>query len=159
MEPKVLAHHRPKVATFIHTVDARFPADPLSVKDEGLFNKLANGDDLETGSMMNPDTGAVMRYEEIWREIPVEENAVALLESVGQKDKTYVGRIGKWFEGIGTRNGKINAIRKELKDGEWRTVFVVGDEAHIPVFEETGWKVGDQIELNGRSWKVLDCQI
>jgi Protein HRI1 len=109
--------------------------------------------------MMNPDIGSVMAYEEIWREIPVEGNTVALLESVDEKDKTYVGRIGKCFQGIGTTDGKINAVRKVLKEGEWRTVFVVGDEADVPVFEATGWKVGHHIELNGRSWKVVDCQI
>src|ERR1700694_3902484 len=104
---------------FIHMVDSRVPDDPLSIQDQGLFNKLDNGDDLETGRMVNPETGKVMRYEEIWRDIPVDGEGIVLLESIGNKDKTFVGKIGKWFQGIGTvDNGKIVAARREF-DGEW----------------------------------------
>jgi hypothetical protein len=140
-------------------VDSRVPHDPLSVQDEGLFNKLANGDDLETGSMMNPETSQVMAYEEVWRDIPVEGSGAVLLESVGSAEKTFVGRIGKWVQGIGTKAGNVCAARYEFKDGQWEKVFGIGDGEWVPLFQEDGWKKGDQVEVGGRRWKVVDYQM
>jgi hypothetical protein len=152
-------------ARFVHTVDSRVPLDPLSVYDEGLFNKLENGDDLETGTMINPDTGELMSYEEVWRTLPVVEGhkGFMLLESMGDRDKCFVGRIGKWFQGIGTREGVVSAVRQELVDGkEWEVKFLKGDADVVPLFnEEEGgsWKIGDQVEVGGRMWQVLDCEM
>ena len=144
--------------TFIHTVDSRVPDNPSSVKDEGFFHKLANGDDLETGTMMNPDKGRIMAYEEIWRNTPVNEKFI-LLESVGTENKTFVGIIGKYYQGIGTsKEGKVNAKRCEFNNGNWETKFSIGDESALPVFEyQDNWKEGAEIELEGRLWKIRDC--
>jgi hypothetical protein len=147
------------VAKFVHVVDSRVPGDPLSVQDEGLFNKLANGDDLEIGSMMNPDTGVTMAYEEVWRDVPVEGSGVVLLESIGEKDKTFVGRVGKLFQGIGTKDGKVCAARYQLYGDKWEKVYGIGDEDMIPVFQEDEWMEGDEVKIAGRVWKVVDCQL
>lgn len=145
-------------ATFIHTVDSRVPKDPLSVKDEGWFKKLPNGDDLEIGMMMNPETGRIMAYEEIWRTIPVDGKRFILLESSGAKDKTFIGRIGNYFQGIGTTDGRINARRSELINGNWEVLFSIGDENTLPIIEEQeSWKEGDEIEFQRRLWRILDC--
>src|SRR5579862_8341179 len=147
------------IAKFVHIVDSRVPLDPLSVKDEGLFNKQENGDDLETGSMRNPDTGLIMKYEEVWRTIPITADKIVLLESCGVTDKAFIGRIGKWFQGIGTMEGHVNAVRGEYVDGKWRTVFTIGNQEALPYFtEHDGWKVDDEVELAGRKWKVLACE-
>ena len=144
---------------FIHIVDSRVPEDPLSVKDEGLFKKLENGDDLETGTMLNPRTGSMMPYEEIWRDLPVQGKSLVLLKSMGDIDKAFIGRIGVWFQGIGTENGVVNAARRKYEGGEWRTVFSIGTDQSLPlIFEQHGWKKGDEIEIAGRWWKVLDCE-
>ena len=144
-------------ATFIHIIDSRVPEDPLSVQVEGLFNKLPNGDDLETGTMMNPNTGQMMAYEEIWRTIPVTGKGFVLLESIGAKNKTFIGQIGNYFQGIGLIAGKLNAKRCEFKNGNWETVFSIGDENTLPVNKaQDTWKEGDEIEFEGRLWKVHD---
>jgi len=121
---------------------------------------LDNGDCLETGTMFNPDTGKEMAYEELWRILPIEGGKeVVLLESVGSHDKTFLGRIGKWFQGIGTtEGGKVHARRSELVNGEWWDRFVIGDGEKVPVIQmQAKWKEGDEVEIDGRLWKVLDC--
>jgi len=149
-----------RTAKFIHVVDSRVPEDPLSVQDEGLFNKLDDGDYLETGTMMNPTTGQIMAYEEIWRSLPCTTDNVVLLESSGDKDKTFLGRVGKWFQGIGTTEGQLNAVRQEYGHGTWRTVFSIGNMGRVPlIIGEVGWKVGEEIELGDRKWKILVCEI
>jgi len=130
------------------------------VQDEGLFKQLENGDELETGKMVNPSTGVLMAYEEIWRRLAVAEKEVVLLESVGDSDKTFLGRIGIWFQGIGTTEGKVHAIRAELKSGEWETVFVFGDRKKVPLCSGTeGWRTGDVVQVGNRWWTVRHCQL
>ena len=98
-----------------------------------------------------------MAYEEIWRNKPVNGNFV-LLESVAAENKTFVGIIGEYYQGIGTMGGKVNAKRCEFKDGRWETSFSVGDESTLPVFQyQDEWKEGEEIELEGRLWKIRDC--
>lgn len=112
---------------------------------------------METGTMMNPDTGRIMAYEEIWRNTPGNGNFV-LLESVPAENKTFVGIIGEYYQGIGTMEGRVNAKRCEFKNGSWETRFSIGDESTLPVFRyQDGWKEGEEIELEGRSWKIRDC--
>jgi Protein HRI1 len=123
---------------------------------------LDNGDCLETGIMLNPDTGKQMAYEELWRVLPLEGREVVLLESVGPENKTFLGRIGKWFQGIGTTDGNVvQAKRSKLVNGRWEDVFVMGEEKVLPVIQaQMKWKEGDEVEIDGRSWKVLDlCTI
>jgi len=107
---------------------------------------------------MNPDTGKVMAYEEVWRDIPGSGTGYILLESVGENNKTYIGRVGNYFQGIGTQGSRVCAKRAEFKDGNWETTFSIGDGNFLPLFDEHNiiWKEGDEIECNGRLWKVLD---
>jgi hypothetical protein len=55
---------------------------------------------------------------EIWRTLSSNEKPTVLLESIGTKDKTIMGRIGNWFQGIGTAGGKV----------KWENVFNFGNE-------------------------------
>lgn len=155
-------------ARFIHTVDSRVPEDPSSVHDEGIFRRLDNGDDLEIGNMLNPETGKIMLYEEIWRTIPVKGKGYVCLESTGKKDKTFLGRIGYHFQGIGIKEEagsvrEVNAKRCEFNNGNWEVLFSVGYGDMVPVIgieeEHDNWKEGDEIEFEGRIWKVHDCGI
>jgi len=110
--------------------------------------------------MLNPDTGTEMAYEELWRILPIQGGKeVVLLESIGLHDKTFLGRIGKWFQGIGTtEGGKVQAKRSELVNGRWEDVFIIGDGKMVPVIQvHTKWKEGDEVEIDRRLWKVLDC--
>jgi len=145
------------IATFIHIVDSRVPDDPLSVQDEGVFHPLDNCDELETGSMVNPETQRKMHYQEIWRTLPVSGKGFILLESIDDKDKkTFLGRIGEYFQGIGISNGTIHAKRCINTYGSWREIFTFGDPNFIPVvIEQDDWKIDDKVEFAGRLWRVL----
>ncbi|KAF8176292.1 hypothetical protein BJ912DRAFT_930747 [Pholiota molesta] len=62
---------------FEHHIDSR-TLDPLSVTDIGTNTVLDSGDTLETGEMVNPDTGLMTPYEEIWHEHPLRDPCPAL---------------------------------------------------------------------------------
>jgi Protein HRI1 len=127
------------------------------VKDEGFFQSLENGDELETGEMPNPDTGLVSSYEEIWRTMPTSGTGYVLLESKGKMNKTFLGRIGDVFQGIGYVKGSIHAKRLVHIHGKWEEKFTMGDAEVIPMIDEDDeWNVGDEVEFSGRVWKVLD---
>lgn len=122
---------------------------------------LDTGDCLEIGTMLNPDTGTDMAYEELWRILPIEGEEVVLIESVGPRNKMFLGRIGKWFQGIGTMEGEVHAKRSELVNGQWEDVFVMGDAKMVPVIQAQymEWKEGDEVNIDGRAWTVLDCAL
>src|SRR5271169_4343123 len=108
--------------------------------------------------MMNPNTGRMMAYEEIWQTIPATGTGFVLLESIGAKNKTFIGQIGNYFQGIGMIAGRINAKRCVFKNSNWETVFSIGDENTLPVVKAQGtWKEGDEIEFEGRLWRIHDC--
>lgn len=118
---------------------------------------MENGDELETGEMVNPETGLPSAYVEIWRNLPASSGGFVLLESKGETNKTFLGRIGNVFQGIGYVNGSIHARRLVLTHCKWEEKFVVGDAAIIPMIDEDDeWNVGDEVEFCGRLWKVLD---
>ncbi|KAF9471933.1 hypothetical protein BDN70DRAFT_766668, partial [Pholiota conissans] len=52
---------------FKHHIDSR-TLDPLSVKDIGANTVLEGGKTLEVGEMINPDTGLMTSYEEVWED-------------------------------------------------------------------------------------------
>ena len=118
---------------------------------------MENGDELETGEMLNPDTGRYSSYEEVWRTLPTSGSGFVLLESKGERNKIFLGRIGDVFQGIGYVNGLIHARRLVKTPNGWEEKFLVGDAKVIPIVEEKEeWKAGDEVNFAGRVWKVLD---
>lgn len=65
-EQKALIAH----AKWTHWVDSRH-ADAEAVSDAGDMFALQDGRTLEMGSMVNPETGELGKYEEIWRDVEV----------------------------------------------------------------------------------------
>ncbi|KAF9031802.1 hypothetical protein BDZ89DRAFT_948515 [Hymenopellis radicata] len=57
----------PKQTQFIHLIDSR-TTDAMSVEDCGTNTQLPDGRTLECGEMVNPATGQMAAYEEIWRD-------------------------------------------------------------------------------------------
>jgi len=148
--------------TFVHFVDSRNPTDPLSVQDSGHFSILPNGDELETGEMLNPATGRVMAYEEIWRKLPLLDTAVdaICLESVGGDGKAFIGQIGQRFQGIFVQGESVTAVRRIYREGIWEDLYKVGKHLEeLPCFNnaEDDWKPGQEVEFQKRVWIVRDC--
>ncbi|GAA6007917.1 hypothetical protein JCM10207_004923 [Rhodosporidiobolus poonsookiae] len=138
------------------------PADPPSA-DEGSFEPLPNGDVLETGEMLNLDTGTVQPYEEVWRRLPfVHDHGAAVrivvLERADETSRAYVGRVGDWEVGLVDSKEGFGAVRRERRsDGTWEEVYVNEAGRGLPscVGEEKAVE-GETVELDGQIWRVIE---
>ena len=88
-----------------HWIDSKSD-DPPS--DEGDMWLQANGDVLERGKDVDPDTGKIKEYEELWRDLKIDLvdqeiehiSTVLKAENVKTSAKGMVIRIGGWCQGI-----------------------------------------------------------
>jgi len=150
---------------FNKSLDSRAPSAP----DIGTFVRLPNGDDLETGSMANPDNGGkVTDYEEIWRDVKPKPGGKKawIIESVDEGTKAFLGKIGGGLLAV-TQGKKGYGARSEEWDAEgkkWTVKYEVGDVDGVPSFvgsskaefdREDGWNVGEKVEVKGREFVVL----
>ncbi|EGU11844.1 Proteophosphoglycan 5 [Rhodotorula toruloides ATCC 204091] len=104
------------------------PGEDDSPPDEGSFKTLPNGDVLERGEMVNPETGKIAAYEEVWRRLPLSQDdgppRIVILECVGDEadGKAFVGRVGDYKLGMVDGAGGFGVVRRERGDGVWRAV-------------------------------------
>jgi len=148
--------------TFVHFVDSRYADDPLAVQDIGVFSALPNGDELETGEMMNPACKRKMKYEEVWRKLTLSgPGGGVCLEALD--GSAFLGRVGKWFQGIYVEDGETTAVRYILQDdGEWKKVRSVGQRFdRVPLTlpdDSKDWTPGQVVTVHGVEWLVRDVQ-
>ncbi|KAL1738611.1 hypothetical protein HDZ31DRAFT_50717 [Schizophyllum fasciatum] len=83
-------------ARFEHLIDSR-TLNPTSVEDCGTMTVLPEGRSLERGTMVNPDTGALTDYEELWRE---EEASHATIVRRGD-GRVWKAHVGNWQLEVG----------------------------------------------------------
>ncbi|TFK37664.1 hypothetical protein BDQ12DRAFT_151671, partial [Crucibulum laeve] len=67
----------PNKVIFKHVIDSHTP-NASEVFDQGTNTHLPDGATLEIGEMINPETGKMTPYEEIWEEEELEEDTRAL---------------------------------------------------------------------------------
>lgn len=147
---------------WIKIIDSLGSAEP----DEGTFTPLANGDDLETGSMPCAERGnAVTEYEEVWRKLcprPGPEHGWILQSVAG---KTFLGRIGGGYLALSKEEGRKFGARSEEWDPEngWKVKYAIGDVESVPSFAGTGselldgeasWKIGERVVVFGKEYVV-----
>jgi hypothetical protein len=146
---------------WIKLIDSLGSSEP----DEGVFTKLPNGDDLETGSMPCAERGgAITEYEEVWRTLkPVPGPKRAwILQSVD--GKTFLGRIGGGFMALSERAGGFSARSEQWSDDDgWRIKYAIGELKGVPSFAsidrrqitgEADWKTGGKAEVLGVKYIV-----
>ena len=116
---------------FTHEIDSRGYTAP----DEGIFTKLPNGDDLETGEMPRPEKDDVVTpYEEIWHEFPAPPEASVswILRGDSSEDgTTFLGRLEDAYMAFKkTPQGAFTALREErdTKTDEWKVKYLIGSE-------------------------------
>ncbi|GJE85213.1 hypothetical protein PsYK624_012910 [Phanerochaete sordida] len=123
---------------FNHLLDSRVPEGAQPPPDVGTWHVLANGDELETGEMLNPATGATEPYEEVWREEDVVPGtkvvALQLVDvhpdgSPGPVRGVFV-QVGDWAQGVVRTPHGVSARRRHYVDS-WRTVAAHGPDAAV----------------------------
>ncbi|KAI9719800.1 MAG: hypothetical protein M1812_003289 [Candelaria pacifica] len=173
----------PAHTLWTHLIDSQTPDAPETVRDKGDIFPQANGDSLETGSMINPATGEVAAYEELWTELEVPPS---LHFSVVLKTRTknweggergMIVRVGGWCQGILTdTNGRCTIERwrfgghdceeeyssergeAEAYIGNWKRVARLG-EATLPcvtTFGEFDLREGETVNETEERWIVVE---
>lgn len=150
-----------------HWIDNRTTqTDDLA--DEGDNYPQEDGTTLEKGTMMNPATGKVTEYEELWRTIeprPVDSNGVrsVVLQLEREKTKGQVTLLGHLCQGLLRKGDQITAERWEWAEANsWQRTVVVGDD-ELPcarILGETSpmLHVGAIITVGDDTWKVIESE-
>ncbi|KAL8784899.1 MAG: hypothetical protein Q9213_003712 [Squamulea squamosa] len=112
------------ISTWHHPIDS-LSDDPKP--DKGEMIELEDGDTLEKGETVDEETGEVVRYEELWEELPLdsmkkEAGPVCIVlkidEAHGVEGSGMVIRIGGYCEGIFKDSQGITIERWEWVEGE-----------------------------------------
>ena len=140
----------------------------------GDFEKLPNGDDLETGVMPNHDAGGqCMAYEEVWRELDWSPGSGAdsinwIIEGVDDSlggTKVFCAKIGIYFLAVSrtTSSGSdtYSAVRQDFDSEQrtWKIRYDIGDNIGLHQYigsagQDQRWKVGEEITLSGTTFVV-----
>ncbi|KAI9775169.1 MAG: hypothetical protein M1835_005912 [Candelina submexicana] len=173
----------PAHTVWTHLIDSHAPSAPDTVQDEGDIFPQPNLDSLETGSMINPATGQMAAYEELWRdiEIPCSLQCSVVLETRNKDsekgERGMIVRVGGWCQGVVTdTNGRCTIERwrfvgsdgggigssdeheAEAWVGDWRRVARLGD-ANLPcvfTFDETDLREGSEVKGTNERWAVIE---
>ncbi|KAL9049944.1 MAG: hypothetical protein Q9206_005290 [Seirophora lacunosa] len=115
-------------STWHHWIDSQTDDPAL---DRGEMITQDDGDVLEKGTTVDPDTGEEESYEELWTDLPLASGSaseharicvVLRTEEVENGTKGMVIRIGEWCQGILKKNGAISVERRQrLENGETNT--------------------------------------
>ncbi|KAL2694895.1 hypothetical protein Neosp_001484 [[Neocosmospora] mangrovei] len=149
-----------------HIIDSRLSFDP----DEGKFQPLANGDDLETGSMPCVEKGnQVTPYEEVWRELQPNHgmNRGWILQGKADGDNVFLGQYGGIYLAMRqNKEGVFSVLKEELTNVQgrlqWKSVYQSGD-LKLPSLssmgvisppEEEKWRIGGRAVFDGQAYQV-----
>lgn len=163
-----------------HWIDSRGYTEP----DIGSFQPVESAggsDSVETGSMINPETGVDTPYEEVWRSLPASSTdlfGVAWILHSADK-RTFLGQVGGDFLALkGGSEGPVGekgfCARRESWDSTkecWTTKRQGGNLTNIeglpsmaafngkgektkqPSWMQTG-KTGDSVEFCGEQYVI-----
>ncbi|KAJ3850627.1 hypothetical protein EV368DRAFT_44889 [Lentinula lateritia] len=147
-----------ELAKFTHLIDSR-TEDPSQVADYGSNTVLSDGTVLEKGEMMNPETGKLTAYEEVWQDESSDSDQAIFLRNV--TNTSWYARVGHWQLALGRNSaGVFWAFQAHSIDEDWIVVHNLGVTASEKVTflpEDTShWAEGKVQEWNGDRWLVLE---
>ncbi|KAF8064125.1 hypothetical protein FPV67DRAFT_203492 [Lyophyllum atratum] len=149
----------PNVIRFRHDIDSRTTDQ---VEDSGINTNLPDGTTLEEGEMVNPETGKITPFEEIWLD-EEEKDAETVLFLKNDSGTTWQARVGGWEIALGrAKDGVFWAWQAEKLGEEWTirystTSVVHGHIVHLPNNREVeDWKEGSIVEWAKDKWEVLE---
>ncbi|KAH8774195.1 hypothetical protein BGZ57DRAFT_385977 [Hyaloscypha finlandica] len=162
--PASAEEDKPAHTVWEHWVDSKV-TNAEEVKDEGDMFLQDNGEVLESGIMVNPETGEEEKYEECWVDLDLQGEKVgwALKMEDGEKGSRGIAiRIGRWIEGIIRQGEKVGVARWRYKDDEggtgWiREVAIGRFDFPERMFGKDSVEVGKCFEgMKGEVWKVME---
>jgi hypothetical protein len=155
-------------SVFSHWVDSR-TADPELVRDEGDMIPCSGGLALEVGNMVNPATGCMTAYEELWLDktlVPIGTQypscvVFQLLDEPGAKRGQFV-LLGHYAQGLLRVGDTITAERWVWSESHsrWERTVKVGDN-HEPLGFlinrcQRPIKIGDKVQGSAGTWRVVE---
>lgn len=155
-----------------HWVDCRNP-DADGVVDEGDMYPQTDGRTLEKGSMVNPATGKLTEYEELWKDLdptvikkepkedaPKVSCVVLQLQDDEHEARGVVVRLGQYCQGV-LRVGKHFSLErwewKCEKEG-WKRLVRIGD-LWVPcgvATEDERLALDGEVKHGEYVWKVIE---
>jgi len=144
---------------FVHWIDSG-TLSPRDVDDRGTNTALPDGTTLEAGSMVNPLTGRLSPYEEIWKDKESDEG----LFIRNTRMTKWQARVGAHQLALGRDDkGRFWAWQAEWDSGkvEWKLKYSTESADNFVRFlpggsRIEGWLDGDRMEWNGDEWDVLE---
>lgn len=146
-------------------------SDTGGVKDEGDMYPQPDGRTLEKGSMVNPSTGKLTDYQEMWRDLDpvatihedrdeVKACVVLMLEDNAHKAKGMVVRVGQFCQGVLRIGHRFSLERWDWKGKEegWKRAVRIGD-FWLPcgvATEEGTLKMDGEVKYGEFVWKVVE---
>lgn len=124
-----------------------------------MFPQL-DGTTLETGHMVNPDTGIVTAYEEVWddKDIPSTDTVqvCVVLKYENVNDKGLVIKLDKYCQGFMKIGEHSSLERWEFNNQPVCTVKIGTEELPAKLAMEKSFTLGENVQIAGRSWKVVE---
>lgn len=148
----------------MHWISSR-AVDPAGVSDVGDMYPQDDGTTLEKGSMLNPETGRVSDYDELWLDLlPPASDVTAVLqvddEAAGVKGMAVW--IGSLCQGIARDADGVTLERWERGDDEaWTRTARMGSREMPCASVVTGKVVLEQdgvVACGGDMWKVVELE-
>ena len=147
-----------------HWIDSR-SLDADGVQDEGDNYPLPDGKILEKGRMVNPETGKLTDYEEVWEDLKVERvgsEAQCIVLQVHDEERGVRGlvvRVGQFCQGIIRVGSEVSVERWAwgVKD-HWKRTVRMG-KTGLPcgeAMEPARLKLGDKINCGEHEWTVIE---
>jgi hypothetical protein len=133
------------------------------VEDSGTNINLPDGTTLEVGEMMNPGTGKMASYEEVWKDEETgEADAVLFMKNV--EGTTWRARVGKWQLALGRGiDERFWAWRAEEGTEGWNIRDSTESDTcgnAVKLLPEgsdlDGWVEGTTVTWNTEGWVVLE---
>lgn len=149
-----------------HWVDNQHPLG-AEVVDEGVCSQQEDGSMLEVGAMVNPDTGAIGDYEEVWDDVkpvgPAGEVArCVVLQHETETSRGVVELLGSYLQGVLKNEAGTVVERWQWSEADaWKQTFTSGDhDKSLPcetiIAQAATLKEGDKVEFKGLAWTVVE---
>ncbi|KAF5389948.1 hypothetical protein D9757_003622 [Collybiopsis confluens] len=146
---------------FTHLIDSR-TRNPSQMTDYGSNTGLPDGTTLETGEMINPATGKLTAYEEIWRDVEVvgsaDGNTSLFLHNAD--GTSWYARVGDWQLALG-RDSADNfwAFQARRSDKKWVVERSTRPTGAIILLSDDilkNWAEGSKVQWNEDHWLILE---